>query len=63
MPAVLSTEVLAYLSAEKDEQPGFIVPVPKKLKPATDARLPRFLHVADERHYDPNTGFWDTPIH
>jgi len=61
--AVLSNELSSYLSAPKDKQPGFILPVPRKLKPETDTRLPRWLHVADERHYDPKTGFWDTPIH
>lgn len=62
VPAVLNNEVAAYLSAKQDLQPGFIVPVPRKLKPPTDSRLPRYLHVADDRHYDPNTGFWDVPI-
>jgi CRISPR-associated endonuclease/helicase Cas3 len=60
--AVLANEVAAYLAAKKAEQPGFILPMPKKVKPARDGRLPLYLFVADERHYDPQTGFWDTPI-
>ncbi|MCI0704196.1 MAG: CRISPR-associated helicase Cas3', partial [Planctomycetia bacterium] len=59
--AVLSSEVTAYLNAGKAEQPGFILPVPKKLKPDRDTRLPSYLFVADDRHYDPTTGFWDEP--
>ncbi len=62
VPAVLSCEVADYLSANKDLQPGFIVPVPRKLKPPTDPRLPRYLHVADDLHYDHRTGFWDKRI-
>jgi CRISPR-associated endonuclease/helicase Cas3 len=61
-PAVLASEIGAYLAAPKIEQPGFVVPVPKKLKPAHDPRLPSYLSVADDRHYDPLTGYWDDPI-
>jgi CRISPR-associated endonuclease/helicase Cas3 len=60
--AVLAGEVAAYLAAKKAEQPGFILPVPKKVKPPRDGRLPSYLFVADDRHYDPLTGFWDTPL-
>jgi CRISPR-associated endonuclease/helicase Cas3 len=60
--AVLTSEVGAYLAAKKDEQPGFVLPVPKKVKPTRDGRLPSYLFVADDRHYDPQTGFWDTPL-
>jgi CRISPR-associated endonuclease/helicase Cas3 len=60
--AVLTGEIAAYLAAEKAEQPGFILPVPKKVKPTCDNRLPSYLFVADDRHYDPQTGFWDTPL-
>jgi CRISPR-associated endonuclease/helicase Cas3 len=61
-PAVLASEVGAYLAAPRTEQPGFVVPVPKKLKPAPDPRLPHYLAVADDRHYDSLTGYWDAPI-
>ena len=60
--AVLAVEVVAYLAAKKAEQPGFILPVPKKVKPNRDSRLPSYLFVADDRHYDTQTGFWDTPL-
>jgi CRISPR-associated endonuclease/helicase Cas3 len=59
---VLASEVAAYLAAGKADQPGFVLPVPKKVKPSRDSRLPSYLLVADDRHYDPRTGFWDTPI-
>jgi CRISPR-associated endonuclease/helicase Cas3 len=60
--AVLACEVVAYLAAKRDEQPGYILPVPRKSKPMRDSRLPSYLFVADDRHYDPQTGFWDTPL-
>jgi CRISPR-associated endonuclease/helicase Cas3 len=60
--AVLAGEVAAYLAANKVEQPGYVLPVPKKVKPIRDGRLPSYLFVADDRHYDPQTGFWDRPI-
>jgi CRISPR-associated endonuclease/helicase Cas3 len=60
--AVLAGEVTAYLAAKKAEQPGFILPVPKKVRPTRDGRLPSYLFVADDRHYDPQTGFWDSPL-
>jgi CRISPR-associated endonuclease/helicase Cas3 len=62
VPAVLSNEVEDYLKAGRDVQPGFVVPVPRKLRPAKDSRLPPYLHVADSSHYDPQTGFWDESI-
>ncbi len=65
--AILSCDVESYLQAGKvgkERQPGFIVPVPRKksvvLRP--DKRLPYYLAIADERHYDELTGFWDRPI-
>lgn len=60
--SVLDSEIDDYLAAAKSRQPGFIVPVPKKLKPASDSRLPPYLHVADHLHYDQLTGYWDTPV-
>jgi CRISPR-associated endonuclease/helicase Cas3 len=60
--AVLAGEVASYLAAKKAEQPGFILPVPKKAKPSRDGRLPSYLFVADDQHYDSQTGFWDIPI-
>lgn len=60
--AVLANEIQDYLGAKPKEQPGFIVPVPRKVKPGIDPRLPHWLHVANDRHYEPRTGFHDTPI-
>lgn len=60
--AVLASEIDKYVAAPSAEQAGFVVPVPKKLKPAQDSRLPRYLFVANDRHYDSLTGFWDIPI-
>ena len=60
--AVLDTEVTQYLAARDDKKPGFVVPVPRKLKPTADGRLPRWLHVADARHYDAATGFHDQSL-
>jgi CRISPR-associated endonuclease/helicase Cas3 len=60
--AVLDTEADNYLTAAKKDQPGFILPVPRKVRPTTDSRLPRWLHVADARNYDAKTGFHDKPI-
>jgi hypothetical protein len=60
--AVLDMEASRYLTAPKKDQPGFILPVPRKAKPTTDSRLPRWLYVADSRNYDAKTGFHDEPI-
>ncbi len=60
--AVLDTEVTAYLAACDDKKPGFVVPVPRWLKPTADSRLPRWLRVAEARHYDGATGFHDLPL-
>jgi len=61
--AVLSNEVEDYVNATPSLRAGFILPVPKKIKPASDHRLPRHLFIADSRHYCTLTGFWDKPIH
>jgi len=57
--AVLSGDLERYLGASREAQPGFVLPVPKKVKSLSDARLPRYLAVADDRHYHAATGFWD----
>jgi CRISPR-associated endonuclease/helicase Cas3 len=62
VPAVLACEVAGYGAARKAEQPGFIVPVPRKVNPRPDPRLPNWLYSADDHHYDPSTGFHDHPI-
>jgi len=60
--SILVNEVSAYLCALPNEQAGFVVPVPRKLKPSADSRLPHYLMSANERHYHPATGYWDKPI-
>jgi len=60
--AVLRDEVDSFLRAAKSKKDGFIVPVPKKLMPGIDPRLPFYLRAADERHYSPRTGYHDAPI-
>jgi CRISPR-associated endonuclease/helicase Cas3 len=60
--AVLNGDIDKYLGARREEQPGFVLPVPKKVKPLPDSRLPQYLAVADDRHYHAATGFWDAPL-
>jgi CRISPR-associated endonuclease/helicase Cas3 len=62
--AVLDTEIDMYVAAAKKDQPGFILPVPRKVRPTTDPlrRLPKWLHVGPARHYDAKTGFHDEPL-
>ena len=63
VPAILRGEISEYVKAPKRRKPGYIVPVPRKLAgEEPNARLPRYLKVADERYYDAKTGFWDEPI-
>ena len=65
-PCVLPTEVGEYLDAEPEVQPGFVVPVPKKLAASRDdtdgprlKELPNYLSVATDGHYHPMVGFSD----
>jgi CRISPR-associated endonuclease/helicase Cas3 len=66
VPAVLAGDVAAFLRLQKAGQPtaGLIVPVPKGILRGRerDRRLPSFLAVAPDEHYDPQTGFWNMPI-
>ena len=61
--AVLAGDVEKFLdkNTPSHEKPGFVLPVPRK-HGRLDPRLPNYLRVADESHYDPRTGFWDTPL-
>jgi CRISPR-associated endonuclease/helicase Cas3 len=63
VPAVLGRDVEAFLRADRREQPGFVLPVPRRLGRARDARLPRYLAVAPDAHYSPAVGFCDQPVH
>jgi hypothetical protein len=67
-PCVLPGEVGAYTGARRQDQPGFIVPVPWKYAKARDnddpahAKLPGHLGVARDGHYHPAVGFCDRPL-
>ena len=60
--AVLDKDLTVYLAAKKSDQPGYILPVPRKTKPVRDSRLPSHLLVANHTHYQGATGFWDKPL-
>ena len=61
--AVLASEVVAYLAAKKGRATGLHSAGAEKGKTSSAmAALPSYLFVADDRHYDPQTGFWDTPL-
>ena len=59
--AVLDGDLGAYLAATPEARPGFVVPVPRKVKPIQDSRLPHWLRVAPAANYDETTGFHDEP--
>lgn len=67
-PCVLPGEVVAYTGAKRQDQPGFVVPVPWKYAKARDndhpahAKLPGHLGVARDGHYHPAVGFCDQPL-
>jgi CRISPR-associated endonuclease/helicase Cas3 len=66
VPAVLSSEVGEFLrrQAASELTAGLVLPVPRRWGQAgreVDPRLPGFLHVAPDSHYDPQTGFWGVP--
>jgi CRISPR-associated endonuclease/helicase Cas3 len=67
-PCLLPPDVGEYLRAGRDQQPGFVLPVPKKLGRERDdaiadhARLPGHLGVARGGHYHPAVGFCDWPV-
>ena len=67
-PCVLPAEISAYHTVPKDRQPGFVLPVPKKLAKGRDnenpahAKLPGHLGVASDGHYHPAVGYCDKPL-
>ena len=68
-PCVLSDEVDEYLKKDQKDQPGYVVPVPKKLascrdddNEATHRQLPKYLGVASAGHYHKTVGFCDKLI-
>lgn len=61
-PAILKSNVETFLKADKAEQPGFIVPIPRKLSRESDQRLPAYFAVAADDHYHKAIGFCDYPL-
>jgi CRISPR-associated endonuclease/helicase Cas3 len=64
VPAVLTSEIPAFLALLKKRGPtaGLILPAPRRRNLARDDRLPKYLAVAPDDHYDPRTGYWDGPV-
>jgi CRISPR-associated endonuclease/helicase Cas3 len=61
-PGVLKRDIDDFLRADRAQQPGFFVPVPKHLGKERDPRLPTYVAVADDGHYHPAIGFCDDPV-
>jgi CRISPR-associated endonuclease/helicase Cas3 len=64
LPALLRQDAGRFLSADKAQQPGFVVPVPRKLlsREGRPAKLPSYLGVAPDGHYHLALGFCDRPL-
>jgi CRISPR-associated endonuclease/helicase Cas3 len=60
--SVLNDEVDLYAKASTEKKPGFVVPVPRKLQPGGDSRLPRYMRVGNRTHYHSLTGYHDKPV-
>jgi CRISPR-associated endonuclease/helicase Cas3 len=62
-PSLLKADVDVFLIAGKADQPGFVVPVPRKLSKERDdslhSKLPRYLGVTPDGHYHLALGFCD----
>jgi CRISPR-associated endonuclease/helicase Cas3 len=63
IPAVLDCDIPEFLARQRrHESPvGLVLPIPRRLALPQDSRLPGYLSVAPDDHYDPQTGFWNTP--
>jgi CRISPR-associated endonuclease/helicase Cas3 len=65
---LLPGDAREYGRAERDEQPGFVLPVPRKLADPRDpdnpdhAMVPRHLGVARDGHYHAAVGYCDRPL-
>lgn len=61
VPAVLASKIPDFAALQRQRQPtaGLIVPIPRRYGGQRDQRLPKYLAVAPDDHYDPQTGFWD----
>ena len=56
---VLDEDIDHFLKASADKRAGFVCPVPKKLKPITHDKLPKYLRVGHASNYKPETGYHD----
>ena len=54
---ILDNEIDDFLNASPEKRAGFICPVPKKLKPAANSKLPSFLRVGNAANYKPESGY------
>ena len=67
-PCLLPVDVDDYLRAKRDEQPGFVLPVPKRDAKGRNndeprhARLQKYLGVAAAGRYHAAVGFCDKPL-
>jgi CRISPR-associated endonuclease/helicase Cas3 len=61
VPAVLASRIPEFLALQRQRQStaGLIVPIPRRRDGQRDPRLPKYLAVALDDHYDAQTGFWD----
>jgi CRISPR-associated endonuclease/helicase Cas3 len=63
VPAVLRSDLDGFQRAGKGRQPGFVVPVPRKVgREDRPAGFPSYLGVALDSHYHLAIGFCDRPI-
>jgi CRISPR-associated endonuclease/helicase Cas3 len=61
--AVTRSDVQAFLNAEKKAQPGWTIPVPRRLaREARPPKWPSYLGVARDGHYHQALGFCDEPL-
>jgi CRISPR-associated endonuclease/helicase Cas3 len=59
--AVLASKIPEFRALQRQRQStaGLVVPIPRRRGGQRDPRLPKYLAVAPDDHYDPQTGFWD----
>ncbi|HLN30231.1 MAG TPA: CRISPR-associated helicase Cas3' [Gemmataceae bacterium] len=62
VPAVLAGRIPDFVALQQQlrSTAGLIVPIPRRWGKLRDPRLPKYLAVAPNDQYDPQTGFWDT---
>ena len=54
---VLDVDIDHFLKASAEKRAGFVCPVPKKLKPTTHEKLPKYLRVGNASNYKLDTGY------